>query len=119
MRIGIVSIPVSNQEKAKAWYRDALGFEVRAENPMGDGMTWIEMGPVGGETSITLVRWFDRFPAGAQTGLVLVSDDIDADHAALRGRGLEISEIEGADWGRYALFSDPDGNGWVLSQAGG
>lgn len=66
--------------------------------------------------AITLVTWFDAFSPGSQTGLALESRNIDTDHATLKARGLAISDVEGAQWGRFAMFKDPDGNGWVLTE---
>jgi catechol 2,3-dioxygenase-like lactoylglutathione lyase family enzyme len=116
-RIDIVSLPVADQQAAKQWYTERLGFTVVRDNPMGPEQRWVQLGIPGAETSITLVTWFRNMPAGSAQGLVLVTDDVAADHAALRARGVAIGELEDAPWGRYATFSDPDGNGWVLQQA--
>jgi catechol 2,3-dioxygenase-like lactoylglutathione lyase family enzyme len=113
----LVSIPVSDQEAAKRFYCETLGFEVRMDAPFMSAGRWIELAPPGAQTVITLVTWFDAMKPGGVTGLVLETDDIEEDHAVLRGRGLDISAIEAAPWGRYATFSDPDGNGWVLQQS--
>lgn len=116
-RLDIVSIPVADAERAKAFYRDVLGFDVIRDNPMGPNQQWIELAPPGAETSITLVTWFDSMPAGSVQGLVVDCEDIHATHADLKSRGLTISDIEAQPWGQFANFKDPDGNGWVLQQA--
>ena len=113
----IVSIPVKDQQAAKRFYREMLGFEVRMDAPFMPGGRWIELAPAGAQTTITLVSWFEAMKPGGVTGLVLETDDIDGDRALLSERGLQISPIEPAPWGRYATFSDPDGNGWVLQQS--
>jgi catechol 2,3-dioxygenase-like lactoylglutathione lyase family enzyme len=115
-RIAIVSIPVVDQQAAKQWYAEVLGFALLADSPMGPDQRWVQMGIPGAETSITLVTWFRSMPAGSAQGLVLVTDDVAADHAALRARGVAVSELADAPWGRYATLADPDGNGWVLQQ---
>ncbi|MGI9405018.1 MAG: VOC family protein, partial [Hyphomicrobiaceae bacterium] len=115
MKLSIVSVPVSDQQAAKAFYRDVLGFSVHAENDMGNGMTWLNMMPPEGDAGITLVTWLDNMPAGSQQGLVLETSDIVGTHGTLRERGLDIGEIQEAFWGRFTTFSDPDGNGWVLT----
>jgi len=117
--IDIVSVPVSDPERSLGFYRDRLGFEVIRDNPMGPDQRWIEVGPPGAETSLTLVTWFEKMPPGSVQGLVVGTGDIEATHGALRERGVEISDIDDAPWGRFAVFSDPDGNGLVLSQAAG
>jgi len=111
-----VSIPVSDPQAAKDFYTGVLGFTVVGDAPFGEGQRWIQLAPASGETSITLVTWFPNMKPGGITGLVLETDDVEADHAALQSRGLDISPLENAPWGRFATFSDPDGNGWVLQQ---
>lgn len=88
---------------------------------MGPDQRWVQLAPPAIDdepagAAITLVTWFDTFSPGSQTGLVLESRNIDVDHAALKARGLAISDVEGAQWGRFAMFKDPDGNGWVLTE---
>jgi catechol 2,3-dioxygenase-like lactoylglutathione lyase family enzyme len=114
----IVSIPVRDQEAAKRFYQETLGFEVRMDAPFMPGARWLELAPAGAQTTITLVTWFENMKPGGVTGLVLETDDVDGDAALLKERGVEISVIQPAPWGRYATFSDPDGNGWVLQQSG-
>lgn len=118
-RIDILSIPVSDQSASKAFYAEVLGFEILRDNPMGPNQQWVQLRPPGAETSITLVTWFDAMPPGSLRGMVLDTLDIEATQRKLVANGLEISEIKDAPWGRFAMFSDPDGNGWVLQQAQG
>jgi len=113
----IVSVPVSDAQRAKAFYQDVLGFKLVRESPMGPGQTWIQLVPPGCETTIALVTWFDAMPPGSLQGVMLNVSDINADHATLAARGLELSEIHAQPWGRYATFKDPDGNGWILREA--
>ena len=112
----IVSVPVSDQEGAKNFYRDVLGFELLRDDPMGPGVRWIQLAPPGCSTTIALVTWFDTMQPGGLQGVMLNVTDIDADHATLSARGLPLSDIREEPWGRYAMFSDPDGNGWILRQ---
>ncbi len=63
--VQVVSVPVRDQEWAKSFYVDALEFEVRADNPFGEGMRWIEVAPKGSTTSLTLVTWFEGMPPGS------------------------------------------------------
>ena len=116
-RIDIVSVPVSDPAVSKVFYSETLGFDVIRDDPMGPDRRWIQLMPKGAETSITLVSWFEKMPPGVLQGMVLDTDDIDVTHGELKRRGLDISEIDNAPWGRYATFSDPDGNGWIVQQA--
>lgn len=116
--IVIVSIPVSNQDRAKSFYVDTLGFELLADSPMGPNMRWVQVRPKGGSTSLTLVTWFETMAPGSSKGLVVECDDIERTYEELAGRGVSFSgPIETQPWGRFATFDDPDGNGIVLQQS--
>lgn len=112
----IVSVPVADQQRSKAFYRDILGFTLLREVPMGPSGTWIQLAPPGCATTIALVSWFDNMQPGGLQGVMLNSNDIDGDHRTLSSRGLQLGNIEQQPWGRYAMFKDPDGNGWILRQ---
>ena len=112
----IVSVPVSDQDRSRDFYRDVLGVELLREEPRGPGQKWIQLSPKGCATTIALVTWFDTMRPGGLQGVMLNVTDIDQDHAELTSRGLKLSEIQQQPWGRFAMFSDPDGNGWILRQ---
>jgi catechol 2,3-dioxygenase-like lactoylglutathione lyase family enzyme len=112
----IVSVPVADPQRAKAFYRDILGFELMHESPMGPSMTWIQLKAPGCDTSISLVTWFDKMPPGSLQGVMINTDDLEGDVGGLRDRGLAMSPIAEAPWGKYSMFNDPDGNGWILRQ---
>ncbi len=112
----IVSVPVSDQERSKQFYRDILGFELVREEPMGPAQKWIQLAPPGCATTIALVTWFDAMRPGGLQGVMLNVTDIDDEHARLQSRGLELSDIQRQPWGRFSMFTDPDGNGWILRQ---
>jgi len=112
----IVSVPVSDPERAKRFYRDVVGFELLREDPMGPGQKWIQLAPRGCSTTIALVTWFEAMRPGGLQGVMLNVTDIELDHAALTARGLALTPIKQEPWGRYSMFTDPDGNGWILRQ---
>ena len=113
--IELLSLPVQDQDRARDFYVDTLGFELVRENAMGPAQRWIQVAPKGGQTSITLVTWFDTMPPGSLQGLVLHADDLDAEVATLTERGVPMPDgIQEELWGRYAVFIDPDGNRLVL-----
>ena len=112
----IVSVPVSDQQRSKQFYRDVVGFELLREEPMGPGQSWIQLAPRGCLTTIALVTWFEDMKPGALQGVMLNVTDIERDHKELSGRGLQLAEIKQEPWGRYTTFQDPDGNGWILRQ---
>ena len=111
-----MSLPVSDQDRARDFYVDVLGFELLRDMQMQPGMRWVQVAPKGGAgTTLTLVTWFDSMPAGSNRGLVLETDDLDADVERLRGLGLDFPDgIQDQPWGRFVTFADPDGNGLVL-----
>jgi catechol 2,3-dioxygenase-like lactoylglutathione lyase family enzyme len=113
--IQLLSLPVADQDRAKGFYVDKLGLDLVADNHLGPAQRWVQVAPKGAGTAITLVTWFETMPPGSLKGLVLETDDLDADVAALADRGVAIPDgIQDAPWGRYATFDDPDGNGIVL-----
>ncbi len=113
MHLSLVSIPVTDQERSKVFYRDVVGFQVTREDDT-PGRRWVQMKPPSGLTGITLVTWFDAMKPGTLQGLTLDTSDIDRAHEKLKAAGLAISPVQEAPWGRFASFSDPDGNGWLL-----
>ena len=115
-RISIMSVPVSDQQAAKDFYMNVLGFTLIRDNPMGQNARWIQLSPLPGEASITLVNWFPSMPAGSMTGMVLEVDNLDATITELNARGVATEPIRPAAWGRMTTFQDPDGNNWVLRE---
>ena len=118
MHISFVAIPVTDQDRAKRFYVDAVGFTCTADEAFAPGRRWIDLDPPGGGTAITLVISSDAMPAGSIQGLVLAVDDITATFAQLAAGGVQFKgEIVDTQHGRFASFADPDGNGWVLREA--
>ena len=116
-RIGVVSVPVRDQDRARRFYAKQLGFDVVLEAEFGAGMRWVQLCPPAGGASIALVTWFERMPPGSVQGLVLETDDVHGDYRELRERRVHLRQgVEEAPWGAFTTFDDPDGNGWVLQQ---
>jgi catechol 2,3-dioxygenase-like lactoylglutathione lyase family enzyme len=113
-QIGTVIVPVTDQDRAIAFYVDRLGFEKRGDTPFGDGMRWVDVAPAGAATTIAIVPPPPGQPAGgAQTGIALVSDDIDADHAEMKAAGIDVDdEVSrmGDPVPPMFWFRDPDEN---------
>ena len=89
-QVATVMVPVSDQDRAIEFYIEKLGFEQRADVPFGDGNRWVEVAPVGAATTIALVKPQEGEATGIEARVALDSTDIDADHAALRQRGVEV-----------------------------
>ncbi len=115
-QVQVVSVPVSDQDRAKEFYVTTLGLTLLADQQLTPAMRWVLVGPSVG-AALTLVTWFPSMPPGSLKGLVLESNDLDGDARALGAEGLAVSEIQSAPWGRFVTFDDPDGNGIVLQES--
>ncbi|MFJ4771058.1 VOC family protein [Streptomyces uncialis] len=109
-----VTVPVSDQDKAKAFYVSALGFEVLVDQQTGP-VRWLQVAPRGAQTSFTLATADQGFTPGSAAGLILETTDLDADCAALREAGAAVEGPTDLPWGRQATLTDPDGNAFVLA----
>lgn len=116
--VKVISVPVSDQERAKAFYVDTLGMRLTRDDDSVPGLRWVQVTGDGGATSLTLVTWFDSMPAGSLQGLVLGSSDLRRDCDELAARGVEFERpLQEQPWGLEAVIRDPDGNLLVLQEA--
>jgi predicted enzyme related to lactoylglutathione lyase len=113
--VEIVSIPVTDQARAKEFYL-RMGFTLLTEAPFGKDQQWIQLGLPGGGASITLVTWFKEMPAGSVRGLVIGTDDIDKEVQTLINKNIKVEPVETMPWGKFASIQDPDGNRLTLHQ---
>jgi catechol 2,3-dioxygenase-like lactoylglutathione lyase family enzyme len=104
--IEIITIPVSDQQKAKEFYVK-LGFQIIIEAPMGNGIAWVQLGLPNQSTSISLSNYH---------GVTVETDDIEKEISELKAKGIETSKIETTPWGKFAQIKDPDGNGLSFHQ---
>jgi catechol 2,3-dioxygenase-like lactoylglutathione lyase family enzyme len=113
-KLATVIIPVSDQDGMIDFYVEKLGLEKRIDVPFGNGYRWVEVGPAGGETTIALAPPPEGKPTGKQeTGISLYSDDVDADHAQLKGAGVDVDDEVSRMGGPVPpmfWFRDPEGN---------
>lgn len=116
-QVGTVIVPIGDQDRAIAFFLDKLGFEKRADIPFGRGERWVEVGPSGAETTLALVPPREGEPIGVDTRVAFSSDDVDADHADLRARGVDTDEEVmrmGDPIPPMFFFRDPDGNRFLI-----
>ncbi|MEV4238716.1 MULTISPECIES: glyoxalase superfamily protein [unclassified Nocardia] len=113
----VVTVPVADQERAKDFYVDTLGFEVLVDQQMGP-VRWLQVAPKGAQTAFTLASTEQGFTPGSSTGVILETADLDADCAALAEAGVAVEGPTDLPWGRQATLTDPDGNRFVLAAAG-
>lgn len=116
MLLELVPVPVTDIERAKAFYQDQLGFRLDVDVTPKPGIRIVQLTPPGSACSITLAEGLPTLdmPAGTLRGLHLVVADIEASRARIVERGAEISEVEDLGGVLYAFFADPDGNTWCL-----
>jgi catechol 2,3-dioxygenase-like lactoylglutathione lyase family enzyme len=118
--VGTVMIPVSDQDRAIAFYTEKLGFEVRSDTPFGNGDRWVEVAPAGAATTVALVMPREGESAGVQSRVAFSTSDIDSDHAQLRERGVDCDDVMrmGDPVPPMFFFRDQDSNNLLLVQAG-
>jgi len=115
-RLELVQVPVSDVDRAKAFYVDKLGFNADHDHRVTDELRFVQLTPPGSACSIALTTGAHTMRPGSVEGLQVVVDDADAARADLIARGVEASEVQEFPWGRFVFLTDPDGNGWALQQ---
>ena len=118
MKLELVPIPVSDVDRAKAFYAEQLGFVVDVDVRPADGVRIVQVTPPGSSCSIGMGTGIPVYeaPPGSVRGLHLVVGDIEKARAELAGRGVDIGAVEDLGGVKYAAFTDPDGNGWTLQE---
>lgn len=119
MKLELVPIPVSDVDRAKAFYADQLGFAVDVDVRPAEGVRVVQLTPPGSGCSIGLGTGLAAYEAtpGSIRGLHLVVDDIEKSRAELVDRGVDVGAVVDVGGGvRYAALEDPDGNGWTLQE---
>ena len=115
MRLELVALPVSDVDRAKAFYVQA-GFNADHDHVVGDDLRFVQLTPPGSACSIAIGRGVTDMTPGSVKGMQVVVDDIEAAHDALVERGIEVSDVQDFPWGRFVFFNDPDGNGWSVQE---
>ena len=90
--VGTVIVPVSDQDRALEFYTDKLGFETRTDVAYGDGDRWVEVAPAGAATTVALIPPREGDPVGVETRIGFTTADVDADHADLKARGVDVDD---------------------------
>jgi catechol 2,3-dioxygenase-like lactoylglutathione lyase family enzyme len=127
MKLEVVTVPVSDVERAKRFYQ-SLGWRLDADFSVGDDVRLVQMTPPHSQCSIHFGKGFTTTEPGSLERLYLAVEDIDAAREDLVSRGVDVSEVEeqpkppgfpdspGRSYFAYASFQDPDGNGWLLQE---
>jgi predicted enzyme related to lactoylglutathione lyase len=115
-KLELVAVPVSDVDRAKAFYTEKAGFIADHDHRVTDDMRFVQLTPPGSACSIAIGSGIMDTEPGSVKGLQLVVADIEAARDELVGRGVEVSPVQDFPWGRFVFFEDPDGNGWAVQQ---
>jgi catechol 2,3-dioxygenase-like lactoylglutathione lyase family enzyme len=132
-KLELISVPVSDPDRAKAFYVDQAGFNADQDHTVGEDLRFIQLTPPGSACSIALGKGLTDAEPGSVQGMQMVVSDIEAAHAEIVGRGVEVSDIwhgppfpvearqpgpdpERASYGSFCAFTDPDGNTWIVQE---
>jgi predicted enzyme related to lactoylglutathione lyase len=114
MRIELIQVPVSDIDRAKAFYVERVGFNADEDHQVTDELRFVQLTPPGSACSIALTSGAHGMAPGSIEGLQMVVDDAEAARKELADRGVDVSDVQVFPWGSFVFFKDPDGNGWSL-----
>lgn len=115
-KIELVMIPVTDVDRAKAFYTEKVGFNADHDQTVSEEIRFVQLTPPGSACSIALGKGIVEGEPGSVKGMLMVVPDIQAAHAELAERGTPVSDIEVLAWGSFVYFDDPDGNHWAVQQ---
>jgi predicted enzyme related to lactoylglutathione lyase len=115
-RLELVAIPVTDVDRAKAFYAEQVGFAVDHDHRVSDVVRFVQLTPPGSACSIAIGLGVTEAEPGSVKGMQVVVADIERAHAQLVDRGVDVSEVQDFPWGRFVFFQDPDGNGWAVQE---
>ena len=115
-KLELVAVPVSDVDRAKAFYTEQAGFNADHDHTINENLRFVQLTPRGSACSIAIGQGVIDAEPGSVKGLQLVVESADAARAELAGRGVDVSEVQDFPWGRFVFFSDPDGNAWSVQE---
>jgi predicted enzyme related to lactoylglutathione lyase len=115
-KLELVTVPVSDVDRAKAFYSERVGFNADVDRQVSDELRFVQLTPPGSACSIAIGTGLVDTAPGSAKGLQMVVSDVEAARVELVGRGLDVGEIQDFPWGSFVFFEDPDGNGWAVQQ---
>ncbi len=116
MKLELVFVPVTDVDRAKAFYVDQIGFNADFDHQVTPELRFVQLTPPGSACSISIGEGLTDMAPGSLKGLQLVVADADAARAELLARGVDAPEVQDLPWGRFTGFTDPDGNTWAIQQ---
>ncbi|HYL52412.1 MAG TPA: VOC family protein [Acidimicrobiia bacterium] len=116
LKLELVAVPVSDVDRSKAFYTQAVGFACDVDARVSDDLRFVQLTPPGSACSIAIGEGITGATPGSVEGLQMVVTDVEAARRELLARGVDVSDVKQFPWGSFVWFSDPDGNGWALQQ---
>jgi predicted enzyme related to lactoylglutathione lyase len=115
-KLEVVFIPVTDVDRAKAFYVDQVGFHADHDQQVNDALRFVQLTPPGSACSVAMGTGITDMEPGSQRGVMIVVEDVESARQQLIDRGVQASPIDVQPWGSFVTFSDPDGNSWSLQQ---
>jgi catechol 2,3-dioxygenase-like lactoylglutathione lyase family enzyme len=115
-KLELVMVPVTDVDRAKAFYVDQVGFHADHDHRVDESLRFVQLTPPGSACSIAVGEGITEGEPGSIDALQIVVDDVQVAHDELAARGVDVSDVEDLAWGRFTYFRDPDGNKWALQQ---
>jgi predicted enzyme related to lactoylglutathione lyase len=115
-KLELVAIPVSDVDRAKAFYVEQVGFDADHDHRVSDELRFVQLTPPGSACSIAIGEGVTDAAPGSVRGMQLVVADADAARSELVERGVDASDVQEFPWGRFVFFADPDGNRWSVQE---
>jgi catechol 2,3-dioxygenase-like lactoylglutathione lyase family enzyme len=115
-KIELIILPVSDVDRAKAFYVDQVGFHPDHDHTVNENLRFVQLTPPGSACSIAIGKGITNKTPGTVGGLMMVVADIEQAHRHLSQRGVAVTDVHDEAWGRFVDFNDPDGNSWSVQQ---
>jgi catechol 2,3-dioxygenase-like lactoylglutathione lyase family enzyme len=115
-KIELVAIPVTDVDRAKAFYTEQVGFNADHDHKVSEDLRFVQLTPPGSACSVVMGTGITEMPPGSQKGVQVVVADVEAARQDLLAHGVQASDVDVQPWGSFVTFSDPDGNTWALQQ---
>ena len=115
-KLELVAVPVSDVDRAKAFYVEKVGFNPDHDHRVSDDVRFVQLTPPGSGCSIAIGKGLTGAAPGSVEGLQLVVADINAAKSELAERGLDVGAVQEFPWGKFIFFADPDGNRWAVQE---
>ena len=116
IKLEVVTVPVSDVDRAKAFYVDQVGFVADHDQTVSDEIRFVQLTPPGSACSIAFGKGISKMEPGSLQAIMCVVSDAEAARTELASRGVEVSDVDEQPWGKFVYFADPDGNGWSFQE---